>query len=80
MVQEIQEKQSLGNYLILEGRAHGSYEYPDTLIAKKRSMQSKKWQEAQDALKAEGKFMPTIRQYADFLNLLKSGNAYDGKG
>jgi len=35
MVQEIQEKQSLGNYLILEGRAHGSYEYPDTLIAKR---------------------------------------------
>ena len=33
MVQEIQEKQSLGNYLILEGRAHGSYEYPDILIA-----------------------------------------------
>src|SRR3990167_9083270 len=80
MVQEIQEKQSLGNYLILEGRAHGSYEYPDTLIAKERSMQSNKWQEAQDDIKAEGKFMPTIRQYADFLNLLKSGNAYDGKG
>ena len=83
MPERAQEEASIPSpeqYILLSGRAHGSYEYPDTLIAKKRSIQSKKWQEAQDALKAEGKFMPTIRQYADFLNLLKSGNAYDGKG
>ena len=83
MPERAQEEASIPSpeqYILLPGRAHGSYEYPDTLIAKGRSIQSKKWQEAQDALKAEGKFMPTIRQYADFLNLLKSGNAYDGKG
>ena len=83
MPERAQEEASIPSpeqYILLPGRVHGTYEYPDTLIAKKRSMQSKKWQEAQDALHAEGKFMPTIRQYADFLNLLKSGNAYDGKG
>jgi len=83
MPERAQEEASIPSpeqYILLPGRAHGSYEYPDTLIAKGRSIQSKKWQEAQDALKAEGKFMPTIRQYADFLNLLKSGNAYDGEG
>ena len=68
------------DYVILEGRTHGSYEYPDILVAKQRSLQGKNWHKAQEALEAEGRFMPTIRQYVDFLTLLKSGKAYDGAG
>jgi len=82
MVQEIQEKQSLGNYLILEGRAHGSYEYPDILVAAGRTHQRETWYRLWDSLHAEGKFMPTIRQYVDFLSDLRSSKKLstgDGK-
>jgi len=69
-----------GNYIILEGRKHGNYEYPDTLVEMERSPLGKNWFDAHEELNNEGCYMLTIRQFADFLSLLKSGNAYDGKG
>ena len=67
-------------YLILEGRKHGTYEYPDILVSKKRSLQGKNWHELHTELQNAGDLMLTIRQYVDFLNLLHSGKAFDGAG
>ena len=80
VMQAPQNVENPESYILLPARAHGSYEYPNILVAKQGSLQGKNWHEAQEALKAEGKFMPTIRQYVDFLNILKSGVAYDGTG
>ena len=74
---EIQDKD---RYITLEGRQHGSYSYPDLLVAMDRTHQGKTWQNAWNALRQEDAHMLTIRQYADFLNLLNSGKAYDGNG
>ena len=68
------------NYILLEGRTHGSYEYTDTLVSKTRTHFNKNWNESHEALASEGYSMLTIRQFVDFLNLLKSGKAYNGKG
>ncbi len=67
-------------YVILEGRKHDSYEYADTLVAIDRTHHNNDWHGARDALKTEGAYMLTIRQFVDFLNLLKLGNAFDGTG
>ncbi|MBI2507429.1 hypothetical protein HYV89_00575 [Candidatus Woesearchaeota archaeon] len=72
--------QNGNEYLILPGRKHGSYEYPDLLVSAKRSHNGEKWNQAHESLKQENSFMLTLRQYVDFLNLLKSGKAYDGNG
>ena len=77
IVSSIQNPES---YITLPARKHGSYEYPEIFVAKERTLQGKNWYEAQEALSAENKFMPTIKQYVDFLSLLKSGKAYDGNG
>lgn len=68
------------DYIILPGRKHGSYEYPDTLVEMQKSHFNKNWTDTHEGLAKEGAYMLTIRQFVDFLNLLKSGNAYDGKG
>ncbi len=46
----------------------------------KTTHQGKNWKDSHSALNQEGAFMPTIRQFVDFLNLLRSGKAYDGRG
>ena len=69
-----------GKYLILEGRKHGSYEYPDLLVGMERDYLGKDWNDAHTALNQNNSYMLTIRQFVDFLSLLKSGSAYDGKG
>ncbi len=68
------------NFLILEGKTHGSYSYPDLYVAKSLSHHSKNWYQCHEALQDEGNSMLTLRQFVDFLNLLKSGKAFDGKG
>jgi len=72
--------QNVSSYLILPGRRHGSYEYPDLLVSTIRTHHGENWNQAHKSLKQEDSFMLTIRQYVDFLNLLKSGNVYDGDG
>jgi len=68
------------NYIALPGKAHGTYSYPDLLVPIERTHQNKDWDDAQAALRAEGYFMLTIRQFIDYINLLKSGTAYYGSG
>ena len=67
-------------YIILDGKNYGSYSYYDTLISTERTHLGKNWRDSQAGLASEGAFMLTVRQFADFLSLLKSGNAYDGTG
>ncbi len=68
------------NYLILDSHTYGSYSYPDLLVAKSLSHHGKNWYDSHAALHAEGFEMLTPRQFVDFLNLLKSKKAFDGKG
>ncbi len=68
------------NYIILEGQTHGSYSYPDLLVATSLSHKDKDWDATQAALHGKDSFMLTPRQYVDFLNLLRSGKAFYGSG
>ena len=68
------------NYIILDGRKHGSYEYSDMLVSKNKTHFDKDWTEQHKLLYQEQAQMLSIRQFADFLSLLKSGKAFDGRG
>lgn len=99
----------LSQYILLEGRQHGSYSYPDLLVAMHRlgydanAEQAAKtlglnlrntaferdghqyignfiWSEALALNLLLGNFTLNPRQFVDFLQLLKSGNACDGLG
>ena len=98
----------LENYIILNGKTHGSYSYPDLLVAMHRlsydadveqaaktlglSLQNTankqdgskyigkiNWEEALKLNLLLGNFTLTPRQFVDFIQLLKSGNVYDGR-
>ena len=68
------------SYVILEGKQHGSYSYPDILVSTGKDYHSQDWNQTQQTLHNNNEFMLTIRQFADFLKLLKSDKVYDGKG
>ena len=67
------------DYIFLEGKT-GKYGYPDTLVAMEKSLFDMDWNEQHEQLSQNGMHMLTIRKFADFLTLLKTGKAYDGKG
>ncbi len=67
-------------YIILTGRSHGSYSYPDLFVAMDRTHYGKNWKDAHLALSQEESQMLSIRQFVDFLNLLRSGKVHDGTG
>jgi hypothetical protein len=71
---------NLSDYLILDSRTHGTYSYPDLLVAKERSKFGKNWIDTQTELHNEGSYMLTIRQFVDFLTMLQSCKVYDGAG
>ncbi len=100
------------DYIILPSHKHGSYSYPDLLVAMNRlssnsavekaaqslgfkaentSMSSSKkhaydyigninWEQALKLNLSMGNLTLNPRQFVDFLNLLKSGKAHNGKG
>ena len=68
------------DYLLLEGRKHGSYEYSDILVGKSRTHFHKSWIEQHELLHKEQAKMLTPRQFVDFVGVLKSGKAFDGRG
>ena len=49
------------------------------LVSIDRTHQGKNWYDAHKVLASDGNSMLTIRQYVDFLSLLKSGNVLDGR-
>ncbi len=65
-------------YIFLPARNHGSFSYSDMFVPMDRTHQSKNWRDAHLALYQEGASMPTIRQFVDFVNLLRSGKVHDG--
>ena len=67
------------DYIFLEGKT-GKHGYPDTLIKMKKSLFNRNWNEQHEQLSQNGMHMLTIRKFADFLTLLKTGKAYDGNG
>jgi len=67
-------------YIRLESKIHGIHTYPDMLVSMGTKYGDKNWSGAHEALKNEDSFMLNIRSFVDFLDLVKSGEAYDGKG
>ncbi len=67
-------QQDLKNYVFLPRNK----EHPDLLIAKEVIHKGLNWYEAHNQLKKEGSFMLNPKLFAEFLKLLKSGNALDG--
>ncbi|MBS3146252.1 hypothetical protein J4471_00995 [Candidatus Woesearchaeota archaeon] len=72
--------EDLDRYIILEGRIHGSYSYPDLLVSLQKCHFGLTWEESQLELLNDNSIMLTIRQYVDFLNLLYSDRAFTGNG
>ncbi len=68
------------DYIILPGKVHGSYSYPDLVVSMDRYYHGKNWDQAHEELNKEGYHMQNPRQFVDFLNLLRSGNVNDGLG
>jgi len=68
------------DYIILEGKTYDNYSYSDLLVAKQKTLFNKTQDECHKELNKQGNFMLAIRQFADFLTLLKSGKAFDGAG
>ena len=66
------------NYLLLEGRKHNTYQYPNMLVPIERSHLNETWNQITASLHNQGEYMLTVRQFADFLTLLRTGNACDG--
>ena len=67
-------------YLILPGNSHGKYNYDNSLISVEKTLHNKNWFDCHKELLKQGYHMPTIPQFIDFLNLLKSGKAFHANG
>jgi len=72
--------QSPKSYIILPGKIHGSYSYPDLLVPTVRTHLTENWEQCSQGVVQENSLMLTPRQYADFLLHLKAGRVYDGSG
>ena len=77
------QKSKKSNYIILD-REHqnGSYSQLDLLIPFERTHLGDSWEDCTTPilLAKEQGYMPTIRQHLDFLELIKSGEAFDEYG
>ena len=67
-------------YILLPGRNHGSYSYPDLLVGMQREYQGSNWNEAHTHLHSTNYFMLNLRQTADLLHDLHTGTLYDETG
>ncbi len=63
---------NLADYILLPSH--------DIYVAKERTLQGKDWYKTQAAVHKQDARMLTLREFADFLLLLRSGNAEDGLG
>lgn len=68
------------DYIILEGKNEKNYSYADTFVSKQTYHKNMNWNECHGLLQKDNAYMLTIRQFTDFLSLIKSGKAYDGVG
>jgi len=70
---KIEPTSNSGNYILLPENEY----HKDLLVSKERKYLGKNWYQAHEELAKEDSYMLTIRQFVDFLKLLKSGNVYD---
>jgi len=68
------------DYIIVPGASYEKYSYPDMLVSMKLEYHNTDWNQAHSTLLQLGAQMLTIRQFVDFLKVLRSGTAYDGTG
>ena len=68
------------NYIILPAKKHRDYEYPDMLVNMGKTHFGKDASDTRTLVYGSGYVELTIRQFVDFLNLLRSGQAFDGTG
>lgn len=76
----MKQKINLDDYVILEPPRGASHSYAPLLVPFNTTHFNEDWNTAHASLRAEGAHMLTIRQFADLLKLLRSGDAYDGNG
>ena len=67
-------------YVLLESKTHGTYTYPDLYVSMGKKHHNANWFDAHGLLAKEQASMLTIRQFVDFITLLKTGNAFDSAG
>ncbi|MBS3146086.1 hypothetical protein J4471_00120 [Candidatus Woesearchaeota archaeon] len=70
----------LKNYIILEGKLHGTYSYPDILVPLSRTHYGNPFYQIHTMLQKEQSFLLTMRQYVDFLKILESRSVFYGDG
>jgi len=68
------------SYIILPGKTHGSYSYPDLLVPTSRTHLNENWDQCSEGVVQEGSLMLTPRQHVDFISHLKAGRVYDATG
>jgi len=66
----------LSDYILMEATDN----YPDTLISTTSILQGNNWYKTHEELHKQGLYMPTLKQFADFLKVLKTGKVFDGQG
>jgi len=79
ILDQIEEQESiitLQNCLLLEATSN----YPDTLISITATPPNNNWYKTHEELHKQGLYMPTIRQFVDFIKLLKTGKAFNSDG
>ena len=71
------------NYVLLD-REHqnGNYSRVDLLVPFEKTHLGERWNDCNTPIlfASEQGYMPSARQHADFLKLIKSGKAFDGSG
>lgn len=66
--------------IFLEAKQYRGYAYPDLLVDIRKSHLGNNYEECKEAVRKEGGYRLTPRQFVDFLKLLKSGKAFDERG
>lgn len=67
--------ETLDNYIVMPGPGISKL-----LVGKERVHYGCRWEEAHLKLQKKKFYMPTLKQFVDFVNLLESGEARDGTG
>ncbi|MBI2148155.1 hypothetical protein HYU23_00595 [Candidatus Woesearchaeota archaeon] len=80
LLSEKSEIEKPKEWIKLPGNTYEDYSYLDLLVSISRYNFNKNWNECQKLLHKNKEFMLTIRQFVDFLNLLRSGEVEYSNG
>lgn len=65
--------------IILPCKSHGNYDYPDLFVSTELFTTCDIWNGTVEQMKEKGVFMLTLRQFVDYVNLLRSKKVFYGK-